>query len=140
MPSQVAYPDDTQPANHPLPSTRHPTPWSGVTYVRPTYQGRPGFYTIDDISVGGTIDVYGRRFHVVDANGATRRLLEERWRRLEAPAIAFPVDRYTVERKEFMSRQTGCDPNVQHKIIKVRVLCWPEARSTLHIPRRKLVV
>ena len=87
--------------------------------VHSTYQGRPGSYTVDDIRVGGTIDVYGRRFHVVDANGATRRLLEERWGRFEAPAIPFPVDRYTVERKEFMSRQTGCDPNVQHKIIKV---------------------
>lgn len=74
---------------------------------------------MDDISVGGTIDVYGRRFHVVDANGATRRLLSERLGRFEAPAIPFPTDRYTVERKEFMSRQTGCDPTVQHKIIKV---------------------
>lgn len=84
-----------------------------------TEQGRPGSYTVDDIKVGGTIDVYGRRFHVVDANGATRRLLEERLGRFEVPAIPFPVDRYTVERKEFMSRQTGCDPTVQHKIIKV---------------------
>lgn len=111
------------PITNPL-ATRTPQPGApppvGGPHVRPTYQGRPGSYTIDDISVGGTIDVYGRRFHVVDANGATRRLLEERWGRFEAPAIPFPVDRYTVERKEFMSRQTGCDPNVQHKIIKVR--------------------
>eukprot|EP00752_Nemacystus_decipiens_P006497 g5850.t1 len=93
----------------------------------PYPEGRPGSYTVDDISVGGTIDVYGRRFHVVDANGATRRLLEERWGRFEAPAIPFPVDRYTVERKEFMSRQTGCDPNVQHKIIKNDMKLFAEA-------------
>lgn len=106
--------------------------------VRSTCQGRPGSYTIDDISVGGTIDVYGRRFHVVDANGATRRLLEERWGRFEAPAIPFPVDRYTVERKEFMSRQTGCDPNVQHKIIKVDG--YQSECETLPLPTDKNVV
>lgn len=82
-------------------------------------QGRPGYFSVDDIAVGETIDVYGRRFHVVDASGATRRLLQDRLGRYEAPAIPFPIDRYSEERKEFMSRQTGCDPNVQHKIIKV---------------------
>lgn len=56
---------------------------------------------------------------MVDSNGATRRLLRERYGRVEASAIPFPVDRYSVDRKEFMSRQTGCDPTVQHKIIKV---------------------
>ncbi|CAM9908023.1 unnamed protein product, partial [Hapterophycus canaliculatus] len=90
-------------------------------------KGRPGSYTVDDVSVGGTIDVYGRRFHVVDANGATRRLLSERLGRFEAPAIPFPTDRYSVERKEFMSRQTGCDPTVQHKIIKNDMKVFAEA-------------
>lgn len=78
---------------------------------------------MNDITVGCTIDVYSRRFHVVDADGATRRLLSERLGRFEAPAIPFPTDRYTVERKEFMSRQTGCDPSVQHKIVKVSSNC-----------------
>ncbi|CAN0206559.1 unnamed protein product, partial [Laminaria digitata] len=93
----------------------------------PYPEGRPGCYNIDDISVGGTIDVYGRRFHVVDSNGATRRLLRERYGRVEASAIPFPVDRYSVERKEFMSRQTGCDPTVQHKIIKNDMKVFAEA-------------
>ncbi|CAN0551441.1 unnamed protein product, partial [Ectocarpus sp. 12 AP-2014] len=100
---------------------RHQIPYPEVR------AGRPGTYTVDDIAVGGTIEVYGRRFHVVDANGTTRRLLQERLGRFEAPAIPFPVDRYSVERKEFMSRQTGCDPTVQHKIIKNDMKVFAEA-------------
>lgn len=56
---------------------------------------------------------------MVDADAATRNLLSQRFGRIERPAIAFPTDRYTVERKKFMARETGCDPTVQHKIVKV---------------------
>lgn len=74
---------------------------------------------------------------MVDANGTTRRLLQERLGRFEAPTIPFPVDRYSVERKEFMSRQTGCDPTVQHKIIKVREKGRSRERTPGSVPSGK---
>lgn len=88
-------------------------------------QGKPGHYNVGDIIVGGTIDVYGRRFHVIDADRATRRFLKERLGRVEAPAIPFPTDRFTVQRKEFMSRETGCDSTVRHGIVKVKTIYLP---------------
>ncbi|CAM9201006.1 unnamed protein product [Choristocarpus tenellus] len=93
----------------------------------PYPETKKGFYTAKDLRVGGIIDVYGRRFHIVDANKATRLLLEQNLGRKEEPAIPFPLDRYSEERKTFMSHETGCDPNINHKIVKNDMKVFTEA-------------
>ncbi|CAM9971593.1 unnamed protein product, partial [Discosporangium mesarthrocarpum] len=93
----------------------------------PYPEGKEGCYTAEDMEIGGTVDVYGRRFHIVDANMATRRFMEQKMGREPGPAIPFPPDRYSEARKSFMSRETGCDPEANHKIVKNDMKVFAEA-------------
>jgi hypothetical protein len=45
---------------------------------------------LDDLVVGETVAIYGRRFHIVDANESTRAHLLEALGRDNAPAEPFP--------------------------------------------------
>ncbi|CAM9270260.1 unnamed protein product [Chrysoparadoxa australica] len=75
-----------------------------------------GYYSIEDIDVGTIIEVYGRSFHVVDANQFTRKYLEDKLGREVLPGMPVPTDQYEEDRRQFMSRETGSDPTVNHKI------------------------
>jgi hypothetical protein len=88
------------------------------------------YYTLDDLNLGQTIDVYGRRFFITDCNNSTRRFLATECGRDEAQLTPVPGedDVYTAMRAEFMSRETGRDEGVAHNIRKNPMKVFAEAQ------------
>ncbi|CAM9722035.1 unnamed protein product, partial [Heterosigma akashiwo] len=86
------------------------------------------FFTLDDFDIGASITIYGRTFHVVSCNAATKRYLERTLGRPPVQALPFPADKFEMERVEFMSRETGCDPGARHNIKKNPMKDFAEAK------------
>lgn len=84
------------------------------------------FYTLDDLRIGKTIELYGRVFQIVDASKATVAYLAARGVEMDAPQ-PFPVDEYEATRNAIMSRETGGDANVSHNIRKNPMKIFAEA-------------
>jgi hypothetical protein len=85
------------------------------------------YFTIQDIEVGCSIELYGRIFHVNGCNESTRNFLRN-MKGAEPNANSLPpVDRYETERRDLMSRETGKDPTVSHNIQKNPMKVFAEA-------------
>lgn len=84
------------------------------------------FYTLDDLNIGAEITIYGRTFHIIDCNKSTRDYLLKMGKEVGAP-IPGPVDKYETDRTEFMSRETGQDPNAVHNVKKNPMKIFAEA-------------
>jgi len=87
------------------------------------------YMTFDDIQLGGTLSVYGRKMFITDCNASTRNWLRDSGRPDEE-LIPVPgeEDLYTTMRAEFMSRETGRDETVAHNIRKNPMQEFAEAR------------
>ena len=83
-----------------------------------------------DMLPGEDVTMFDRVFHVVDCDGPTRAFLEAELGGAEqVPAGGtFPQDDYTVQRAEFMSRETGADPNVYRGILMNPTKMFVEAK------------
>jgi len=70
------------------------------------------YLEITDLLPGNEINIYNRRYHICAASGWTRRYLMTELN-IDIPEDeSYPLDKYTVDRKEFMSRETGCDQSI----------------------------
>lgn len=83
-------------------------------------EGEETFYDLNDLVIGGTLDIYGRTFFITDCNNSTRKYLHDVVGRSEEELHPMPgeEDVYTTMRAEFMSRETGRDDSVAHNIRK----------------------
>lgn len=95
---------------------------------RVPYEGEEeGTVGLDDLLVGGTIDLYGRTYHIVGCNGSTRDYYEKYKGVVLDDNFDYPPDKYEEDRREFMSRETGMDPSVSHNIKKNPMKVFAEA-------------
>ncbi|KAG5184346.1 Protofilament ribbon protein [Tribonema minus] len=78
---------------------------------------------VEDLRIGDTVAVYGRRFHIVDANESTRAWLEKELGRLRAPAVPFPEAQFDQGRAAIMAKQKGTN----HRILKNEMKIFAEA-------------
>lgn len=70
------------------------------------------YVEVEDLMPGKEIMLYNRHYHVCAVSGWTRDFCTNELH-LDVPADTLvPEDKYSVERKEFMSRETGCDPTI----------------------------
>lgn len=58
------------------------------------------FYTYNDLNINSEITLYGRTFHVIDADGFTKRFYEEKLGKALDDAIQLPEDPYNATRTE----------------------------------------
>jgi hypothetical protein len=88
------------------------------------------FYNLEDLQIGHTIQVYGRKLFITDCNASTRRYLVEQCGRDSSflSPVAGEEDMYTTMRAEFMSRETGRDDTVVHNIMKNPMTEFAEAQ------------
>ena len=70
------------------------------------------YLEIEDLLPGNEVCLYNRQFRITGVSGWTRNYLTTEMGLQVPNDEVTPDDRYTVERKEFMSRETGCDPTV----------------------------
>jgi hypothetical protein len=84
------------------------------------------FYTLDDLTLGATISIYGRTFHIIDCNKSTRDYLASVGKDV-GPSVGWPDDKYEKDRATMMSRETGQDPNVKHNVRKNPMKLFAEA-------------
>ena len=70
----------------------------------------------EDMLPGRNITIYGRTFHIVDADGHTRNLLGRAGFNVRA-AEPYPEDPYSTSRSAFMARETGADPTVYRGMV-----------------------
>lgn len=70
----------------------------------------------DDMLVGNNFTIYGRTFHIVDADKHTRDVLAKAGWNVK-PAEPYPEDPYGTKRTGFMARETGADPTVYRGIL-----------------------
>eukprot|EP00906_Rhabdomonas_costata_P014946 RCo021443 len=96
------------------------------------------FLTVNDLKVGKDVVIYGRTFHIVDVDEATREFLEGLGTDV-APAVDYPVDPFMVSRqaldKRGQSTKTFADMDfkrISEQMVKGRtVLKYPtEIRNT----------
>lgn len=85
------------------------------------------YFTISDLDVGCSIQLYGRIFHVNGCNESTRICLRDIRGSEPMANTPPPVDRYEKERRDLMSRETGKDPLVSHNIQKNPMKVFAEA-------------
>jgi hypothetical protein len=67
------------------------------------------YLEIDDLLPGKEINLYSRRFRIIDVSGYTRNYLTNELGLTVPDGEPMPSDKYTIDRAEFMSRETGCD-------------------------------
>jgi hypothetical protein len=70
----------------------------------------------EDMLPGGNFTIYGRTYHIVDADEHTRSLLTKAGFNVK-PANYYPEDPYGTKRKDFMARETGADSSVYRGIL-----------------------
>ncbi|GMH49726.1 hypothetical protein TL16_g00594 [Triparma laevis f. inornata] len=93
-------------------------------------EGEETFYDLNDLVIGGTLDIYGRTFFITDCNNSTRKYLHDVVGRSKEELHPMPgeEDVYTTMRAEFMSRETGRDDSVAHNIRKNPMKVFAEAQ------------
>ena len=67
------------------------------------------YLEIEDLLPGKEVNLYNRQFRITGVSGWTREYLTNELGLVVPNGEDIPEDQYTVERKEFMSRETGCD-------------------------------
>lgn len=70
----------------------------------------------EDMLVGTNFTIYGRTFHIVDADKHTRTVLAKAGWNVK-PAEQYPEDPYGAKRTSFMARETGADSSVYRGIL-----------------------
>jgi len=97
------------------------------------------FFTLDDFVIGQTLNIYGRVFHLISCNSATKRFLEEKLGRAPIQSLPYPVDRFEMDRREFMARETGCEVDARHNVRKNPMKQFAEAKlgNTVDNSRRE---
>mmetsp|Transcript_93153 Transcript_93153/g.266146 ORF Transcript_93153/g.266146 Transcript_93153/m.266146 type:complete len:623 (+) Transcript_93153:66-1934(+) len=81
------------------------------------------FFGLADLVIGSTISLYGRTYHIIDANPSTLSYLDKLAEddatiNTSGDRTEFPTDKFEVDRAAKMSRETGKDPSVKHNIRK----------------------
>lgn len=88
------------------------------------YEGKP--LSIDNgIACGAAISIYGRRFQIIGCNGSTAEYLQKQGMPVEQ--YPYPGDPWEDSRTEFMSRETGADPDVIRNSLKNPMKKFAEA-------------
>ncbi|KAA6390914.1 MAG: putative EF-hand domain-containing protein, partial [Streblomastix strix] len=74
-----------------------------------------GFISLNDLDIGKDINIYGRVFHIYDANGSTREYLSKFLNRQLKPAETKPYDEHAKKREQIEShiRITIRDPDTK---------------------------
>lgn len=75
------------------------------------------FLSLEDFEIGGMLTIYGRTFHIIDANEAAKQTLADMGKDVSMVSD-YPPDSYETYRMAVMTRETGKDPSVSHKIRK----------------------
>ncbi|KAH7828429.1 putative EF-hand domain-containing protein 1 [Monocercomonoides exilis] len=72
-----------------------------------------GCIELDDLEVGKDVRIYGRLFHIYDANGSTREYLEKEYGKILSEREPLPSDAHAKEREKIEShiRVTVRDPD-----------------------------
>ena len=76
----------------------------------------PDFYTMNDLKIGNDVEIYGRRFSVVDCNESTRKYVTDAlgWHEVDVAPLPFPRDSFTEYNRTKMRRESGV-PGVDRK-------------------------
>lgn len=71
--------------------------------------GKPEYYEIDDLKIGNIIEIYSRKFHIVNCNESSKKYAMEHhgWTESEVVPLPFPKDCFAIENKEKMCRESG---------------------------------
>lgn len=90
------------------------------------------FFTLHDLVIGGIVTIYGRAYHIIDANPSTIDYLDELAKDDGTITTAgerseYPVDKFEVDRAAKMSRESGGDLSVKHNILKNPMKVFAEA-------------
>lgn len=74
------------------------------------------YYDIDDFKIGNVLQIYCRKFHIVDCNASTREyvLSHRGWKEEDVTPLPFPMDTFEEAYKSKMMRESGV-PGVDRK-------------------------
>lgn len=71
--------------------------------------GETEYYEIDDLKIGNVVEIYSRKFHIVDCNESTKKYAIEHhgWTESEFVPLPLPRDCFAEENREKMRRESG---------------------------------
>ena len=67
------------------------------------------FHCIDDMKIGNTIEIYGRKFRIVGCNESTKLFVKKYhgWSEEDVASIPLPADKFSEQNRERMMRESG---------------------------------
>jgi len=77
---------------------------------------KPTYYDVNDFKIGNEVEIYGRKFRIVNCNDSTRQYVmdEQGWHEVDVAPLPFPRDSFAEMNKAKMRRESGV-PGVDRK-------------------------